>query len=105
MEEDVPESVEVSEAGRSGDCFREEDHLEHQESCQHERFEPDDPRPSGVMSNESEMSRSHQQAPVERKRRRTCPQTKGARKGPQVMLSVQIPNAVPRFLGGYISFM
>ena len=26
-------------------------------------------------------------------------------KGPLVMLSVQIPNAVPRFLGGYISFM
>lgn len=35
----------------------------------------------------------------------TCPQMKGAMKGPQVMLSVQIPKAVPRFLGAYISFI
>ena len=56
MEEDVSECVQVSEAGGAGDHFGKEDHLEHQEGCQHERFEPNDPRPSGVMGNESGMS-------------------------------------------------
>lgn len=49
----VSESVDVSEAGGTGDRFWKEDYLKQQDRCQHESFQPDDPRPSGVMGNES----------------------------------------------------
>lgn len=57
----ISESVHVPEAGSAGNRFWKKDELKQEERCQHERFQPDDPRPSGMMGNESEkvpLSRS-----------------------------------------------
>ena len=56
LNEGVSERMQVSEAGGSGDGFWKEDDLKQQDRCQHECFQPDDPRPSGMMGNESETS-------------------------------------------------
>lgn len=57
LNKDVSERVDVSETSGTGNRLRKEKELKEQHDRKHERFQPHDPRPTGMMGNKSERKK------------------------------------------------